>query len=116
MFRKFHRSFRKLNILPIKHLYYYKVLKIFFRRCGYQQSPIYSAYNLRSYSHAHVVAPTSRTTLFRNFYTTTSCKLFNILPKHLQPIRSLSIFLKEVKLWLLGFNHAEIETLLRPTI
>lgn len=29
--------FKKLNILPVKHLYYYKVLKIFFLRSGYLQ-------------------------------------------------------------------------------
>lgn len=87
--------FRTLKILPLKHLYYFKVTTIFFIRGGYMQSPISNTRNLRSNSINVVVLPTFRTTLFRNFYSVVSCKLFNRLPMNIRVLRSLSVFLKK---------------------
>lgn len=108
--------FKRLNILPVRHLYYFKVLKIFFMRSGYLRSPIYTTLMLRSNSHSNVTVPASRTTLYRNFYTIVSCMIFNKLPNYIQSIRNIGVFLKLVKLWLLGLTHDDIEVLLRPII
>lgn len=108
--------FRLTKILPVRHLFYYKVLKIFFLRGGYLQSPIYDAYNLRSSSRSVVVQPAFRTTHFRNSYTIVSCQLFDRLPANIRNIRTLSAFLKSVKSWLFEFNINEIEVLLRYVV
>lgn len=83
-------------------------------RSGYLRSPICNSYRLRSSSHSNVAVPASRTTMFRNFFTIVSCMVFNKLPKAIQVIRRLTVFLKAVKSWLLGFEHDDMEVLLRP--
>lgn len=105
--------FRSLKILPVKHLFYFRVSKIFFMRGGYFQSPIFdTSRNLRSLTRHVVDVPVFRTTHYRNSYPVVSFKLFNRLPLELRMIRSQSIFEKKVKLWLLGFDHDEIEVFL----
>lgn len=100
--------FKDLKILPVKHLYYYKVLKIFFIQSGYFRSPITDTRSLRSNSAFLVNIPSFRTSHFRNFYTIVACKLYNSLPLNLRLLKNQCSFLKQVKLWLLNFNHDEI--------
>lgn len=105
--------FRAIQILPVRHLYYYKVMKVFFMRGGYLQSPISDMHNLRSTTRYVVNLPNFRTTSYRNFYSIVSCNLFNRLPVEIRNIRNISAFLKKVKSWLLDFDHNEIQILLR---
>lgn len=75
--------FRQTGILPVRHLFYFKVLKIFFMRGGYLESPIRNSYNTRN---ANLLRSISyRTTRFRNLYTIVSCKLYNSLPADVEP-------------------------------
>ena len=108
--------FRVSKILPVRQLYYFKVLKVFFVRGGYQQSPISDVRNLRSNSRFIINIPYFRTTQYRNFYSIISCKLFNTLPIEIRMQRNISMFSKQVKLWLLDIDHSEIETLLQYVI
>ena len=65
--------FRSLKILPIRHLFYFRVLKIFFSIRSHMQFASRSTYNLRQTSNA--IVPTYRTTLFRNSYPVLSWRL-----------------------------------------
>lgn len=104
--------FSVLGILPIKHLYFYKCLKIFFIRCGYLHSQVSDTYNLRKNLHGFVAVQISRTTHFKNFYTIVSCKAFNALPAYIRAIRNLPKFLSKVKLFLLELSHDDIKSFL----
>lgn len=106
--------FRQTGILPVRHLFYFKVLKIFFMRSGYLESPMSNTYNMRNSNSVRLNI--FRTTLFRNSYTIVSRKLYNSLPAELRSIRNCPLFLKSVKLWLLNFDTYNIESLLNYVI
>lgn len=98
-------SFKKLQILPLKHMFYFKVLKIFFKKSGYLQSPNSDFLHLRSASSFVVSIPSFRSTHFKNSYTIVSCRLFYKLSVDIRCNTTLSCFVQKVKLWLFGFNH-----------
>jgi len=101
--------FKKLSILPVKHLYCYKVLKLFFIRSGYLNSRSSNTYSLRVNSQNFVVVPGFRTCAYENFYLVASCRLFNSLPDSVRNIRLHKVFLKTIKIWLLNKNYDEVE-------
>lgn len=108
--------FRYQQVLPVRHLFYFKVLKVFFKRSGYLQSPISDLRNLRSNSAYLVNIPFFRTTSYRNSYPIISCKLFNTLPVNIRNIRNMNVFLKKIKIWLLDLDHHAIEMLIQFAI
>jgi hypothetical protein len=105
--------FRNLKLLPIRHLFYFKVLKIFFQRSGHFNSRINQRYSLRVNSSSNVNVPFCRTTAYQNSFSVVSCQLFNKLPSTIKLLNNFNHFKKEVKNWLLQFDHTEIKTLLR---
>jgi len=106
--------FKSLKILPTRHLYYFNVLKHFFKNNPIASNVSTENYSLRSAQNVYV--PFYRTTSYRNWYTIVSRRLFNKLPNHIKQIVNLNPFLKKVKSWLLNFDHQEIETLLNPLL
>lgn len=113
---RFSRSFdlfRKLYILPIRHLYYYKVLKIFYKRCGYLNN-IRSIYNLRVNFQYMVIVPAFSKTIFMRFFTICAPRIFNRMPLDIRGMRTISSYLRRIKSWLFLFNHVEIESLNNP--
>jgi len=106
--------FKSLNILPIRHQFFHKVLKTFIAKNSHQANRSQIQYSFR-YAN-NVLVPSFRTTSFRNSYTVLSCRLFNKLPGTLKNIQSPNIFLKNLKIWLLNFNHSDIEILLDPFV
>ena len=120
--RKMHRRdrmshsfelFKSSNILPVRHLYYYQVLKQFFIKSNSSRIRR-TDYNLR---HTDLVnIPSFRTTNYQNTYSIVSCRLFNRLPSLTKATNRKNQFLKEVKIWLMNFNLNEIESLLRPFV
>jgi len=107
-----HELFKGLSILPVRHLFFYKTLKTFYK--SFQNLPFSSNrfYNLR-YTN-NVTVPAFRTTAYRNSYPVLSCRLFNKLPPEIKSLTSTNIFLKQVKNWLLNFSSSNIESLLNP--
>ena len=101
--------FMESNILPIRHLYCYKVSKTFFIRSGYLNNRVSYLYQLRINNYNLAAIPSFRTTAFRNFYYIFACRLFNILPFEIRIIKSINIFLKKVKQWLLGDSSTDVE-------
>jgi len=89
--------FQGLNILPIRHLYCFKVLRIFFIRSGYLNVCHSNYYILRSNSRQLVTIPAFRTETYKNFFSVTSNRLFNSLPENIRKLRSFNIFVKEIK-------------------
>lgn len=103
--------FATLKILPVRHLYCFKVLKTFFRRSGNLNFRLISNYNLRGNFLNVVTVPDFRTTAFRNFCSVFSFRLFNKLPQSIRSITISGIFLKRIKQWLFNFDYLNIESL-----
>jgi hypothetical protein len=108
--------FRSLNILPIKHLFYYKVLKIFFCKSGYWRYRNNFNYNLRSNNLRLMDVPRHNVNHFLKSFTSTAPRLYNKLPRHIINENALSKKLLEIKRWLFSFDHLEIENLLEIVI
>lgn len=108
--------FCSLRILPIKHLYVYKVLKVFFMRSGYSTILRNSnVYGLRVNSQHLVNVPISRKTHFSNFYTVSAPTIFNRLPYEIRIIKIKNLFLNNVKKWLFTMDSSEVKNLFMST-
>jgi len=106
--------FKSLNILPLKHLFYFKVLKMFFNKSLYDFNRASRHYNLRRTFDISI--PSFRTTSYCNSFDIVSRRLFNALPPHLKILRYGKSFLRKIKSWLLTHNLSEIETLIELLI
>ena len=104
-----HPLFVKDLILPVRNLYIYTVLKIFFIRSGYLNNKETITYNLRYKSNCHYVKP--RTELFRKFFMYTAPYVYNKLPLDLKQQRNSKQFLNLLKPYLLNKSSDEIEEL-----
>ena len=109
-----HNLFKLLQILPVRHLYFFKTLKTFF--INFQQSINVPPAQLRQRRFLNVQVPIFRTTVYRNSYPILSCRLFNSLPSNIQSINTKNLFLSKVKSWLLNFNSVQVESLLHPIV
>jgi len=105
--------FKTLNILPIRHLFYYKALQVFIKNDNFRIIPTPS-YNLRHSS--NVLVPPFRTTSIRNSFMIVSRRLFNTLPLSIKRTQSFNAFSRALKSWLLCFNVREIESILDPLV
>lgn len=106
--------FKSLQILPVRHLCYYKILKNFFVQNSFSSRGAIFAYNLRRTEHVNV--PYFRTSSYRNSYAIVSCRLFNRLPNFIKIIKEKNPFLRQIKFWLFNYNNIEIETLLQAVV
>lgn len=102
--------FCSLKILPVRHLYCFKVLKIFFMRSGNLNFCLFSRYNLRGNLSNLVYVPFFRTTAYRNFFSIMSYRLYNILPQSIRTITIPGTFLKNVKTWLFSLDYIALES------
>lgn len=107
---RYHASlpiFRLLKILPLRYLYIYKVLKMFFAR-----SNSYSFKNVTNYSLRRqkvCVVAKVQTESYRRFYTNIAPYIFNQLPDTLRLLNRIANFACNLKVWL--FQHENIEIL-----
>lgn len=104
------------KILPLKHLYFYKVLKIFYIRSGNLPCRNSTAYELRSNERHLTCIPPHNNHRFLNFYTAVAPRLFNRLPLELRIIRTSFMFNREIKKWLFNFDFSEVNNLIRIII
>lgn len=104
--------FRTLKILPVRYLFLYKTMKIFFIKSGYQNIRHTTSYNLRINNRNLVSVPRFNKYHFCRFYIIIAPKIFNKLPDDIRNIRVLSNFLNKIKIWLLNLNYDEVENLL----
>lgn len=96
--------YRKLEILPIKNLYIYKVLKVYYNTSNKQREDIRKpTVILRNRLDAYVPRP--RLTLYRKFFTYLAPKFYNCLPHQIKIINKLSKFLRVLKTYLLFHDN-----------
>lgn len=101
--------FLSLRILPLRHLYIFKVLKMFFIRStafSITHTPIY---NFRKY---HVVpVPRSNVTAHQIFYSSVAPRIFNTINSKLGDFSTCNAFLVELKRWL--FSQETVDSLVK---
>ena len=98
--------FKQLYILPLKNLYVYKVLRVFFDR----SSSVNQVKNLRKETLRNkldVSVPKPNKTHFIKFYSYLAPKFFNLLPNELKQCEVRTRFLKSVKKFLMGIEDVE---------
>jgi hypothetical protein len=98
--------FRNFNILPLRHLFIYKVLKMFYNRSGESLKP--RAYAFRSIH--NLLIPRPKKELYRQSFNYLGPKIFSSLPSDLTEVRSEFKFTKLVRNWL--FQTSEVEFML----
>ncbi len=89
--------FRNLNVLPIKNLYIFKVLKAFFN----QSSNFYNANSHYSQRRINVQVPRPNLTLFKKFYLFLGPTFFNCLPEYLKKCKIKNAFVKNLRSFLM---------------
>lgn len=89
--------FCELRILPLRHLYVFKVLREFFEQSGNTATRNSRIYNLRVNNLALVDVPIAYKTHFTKFYLVTSPLFFNSLPMSIRVTPIFHSFLKKSK-------------------
>jgi hypothetical protein len=98
--------FQKSGILPLRHLYVYRVLRIFFFRGGNTLSNINAPrHGLRLRNRVPVPKPNNEA--YKRFYNYCAPTLFNLLPIQITSVKKIKQFLREVKAWLLSLDNIE---------
>lgn len=105
--------FRELRILPLRHLYIFKVLREFFKQSGNTINRNSVCYNLRVNNQALVNVPVAHKTKFCRFFTITGPKCFNKLPIAVRQTSNFHSFLNKVKQWLFNIDYISIESIFR---
>lgn len=99
--------YRKLNILPFKNLYIYKVLKVYYNKSDKQREDIRNpTMILRNRLNAYVPKP--KLTVYKKYFTYLAPKFFNCLPNDIRCIPRLSIFLVKLKHFLLFHDNLRV--------
>lgn len=96
--------FRLLKILPVRYLYVFKVLKMFFLRSGNRIVKT-TNYNLRNTVDCVYAAPKKEH--FRKFNSFIAPVIFNRLPLTIKIITKIDIFQSETRNWLLSLDSIE---------
>lgn len=91
--------FKQLKILPIEHLFVFKVLKLFFLRSG-NIAPNEFSYLTRSINRKKIKLPKVQKTIFRKSNQYLGPKYFNLLPYEIKNCNSFKTFSVKVKNWI----------------
>lgn len=104
--------FNACKILPLQHLYIYKVLRLFFLRSSHRLPRIVSSYQVRNNYRNLYSVPLFSSELFRKYYIVSAPTFFNRLPPHIRTMIYDRKFLRLVKDWIfetkdVGFMFAK---------
>jgi hypothetical protein len=100
--------FSSNSILPLRHLYVFKVLKIYFIICGNRMlSPQALVYSLRNNDRSFKVIPRFNTTHFRKYFLVTAPTFYNQLPANIRTETNFKKFIGQVKDWLFRIESVE---------
>lgn len=88
------------NILPLQHLYIFKVLKLFYSRSGHRLLRMITTYDIRNNHKNLFSVPSFSSEIFRKYYIVSAPTFFNRLPLHLRLQLNCRHFLKLIKNWL----------------
>ena len=99
--------FRQLNLLPLRYLYVYKVLKMFFIRSNSFHSRLSHVYYTRNPNNFAGVRCNSEK--LRRFYLYMAPYFYRILPNSIKQLTSVRMhqFNRETRSWLLGIDDIE---------
>lgn len=98
--------FREKKILPLRHLYFYKVLEAFFIKSG--QHPInYVRTNYTLRSTDIIRPPKPNKEVYRRFFSYVAPRVFGTLPSYIKHTRGVKRFRIEVQNWLLKISDIE---------
>lgn len=100
--------FKTLNILPLRYLFVYKVLRIFFLRS--RNSSEINAYRHRLRNAGHVFVPKPSKTYFTKTLNFLAPRVFNKVPEKIRNLNSIEIFSRKLRTWL--FTVMNIDDLL----
>lgn len=91
--------FQQIEILPLRYLYVYKVLRVFFARGGHRIVNT-SSVALRNGSRCLIPLPNKEQ--FRRYQLFVAPNIFNKLPNEIKNFPKLKTFCVELKKWLLS--------------
>ena len=98
--------FQAGKLLPLQHLYIFKVLKLFFSKSGHRLLRLIPVYNIRNNHRSLFSVPVFNTEAFRKYYLVSAPTFFNRLPLHLRLQFSNKNFINLIKEWL--FENRDI--------
>ena len=91
--------FKQLTMLPLKNLFIFKVLKLFYKKSG-NRGTENLFYRTRSTTQQLFVRPKVNKTLFSKSFLYLGPKCFNLLPNNIKTAPNLKSFVKQLKKWL----------------
>ena len=101
--------YRNKKILPLKHLYVFRVLKMFFSKSGNRLTKVLKKYDLRDNNLCYI--PKFNLTLLQKSFLVSAPKLFNKLPNTIKCNNNINSFLKVLKEFL--FTNSDINILFK---
>lgn len=102
--------YQELKILPIQHLYVFKVLRLFFLRSGNRENVMPSnVYNTRSFENKFIKLPKVNKVIFRNSLHYLGPKYYNQLPLQIKNSKNIRYFCRRTIFWL--YSQQEVDYL-----
>lgn len=98
--------FLQLNILPLRNLYIYKVLKIFFLNSG-SLPEIRNPYRDKLRTVQMYKVPRPNCTFYTKYFNFVAPRIFNKLPLWIKVLKDKNKFLRSVKNWLLNIENMD---------
>lgn len=99
--------FVQLKILPLKYLFVFKVLKYYIRSHLSNFHNQTNKYKNKLRNADHVEVPKPRNVFFSKSYIFIGPWVFNKLPNSIKNSVSETVFIKKLKIWLLGIEHID---------
>lgn len=103
--------FRSLKILPLRYLYVFKVLNVFFEMTKNDGNVINSGTIRITRSSDNYRTPRTNYTIFQKTFLYLGPKFYNIIPQELKNKRSIQSFSNSLKKWLLALPPTDVENM-----
>lgn len=97
--------FIQLKILPIRYMYVYKVLRVFYassKNCG---NTIKYKAKLRNPDNVYIPKPTN--TFFTKTFNFLAPRIYNLLPQEIRKSNSISLFSNKLRTYLFSVDNIE---------
>lgn len=98
--------FHVLGILPLKHLFIFKVLKIFYQKSGSVQH-ITNVYRQRLRNMNHFIVPKPNYSFYTKTVNFIAPRIFNQLPDYIKEAQSKLLYFNKLKNWLLSLDDID---------
>lgn len=98
--------FNELNILPLKHLFVFKVLRLFFEISG--DAPLNdNTFRMKLRNVNTSVVPKPYNSFFTRTYNFIAPRMFNKLPANIKEIKTKYVFIRELRKWISHLDDVE---------